>query len=181
VAKKNGQDTLVAEQTTQPGEVPQTQMNTGWLSESSQPDHRRLLLDPTGNRYLEIPTEDIVLTRPLESAEASTGLGGSAVFVKQTAQMVLCRCRPMSVTDFVRLRRVAAKIAAAPVAAAPPRSRAITFGGTPISPYATALAPAAGPYGAPVAAGLQIADALGANVDLADAGESVYDEISSWF
>jgi hypothetical protein len=155
------QDSLVEQQTTQSGEVPQTQVLTGWLSESSQPDHRRLLLDPAGNRYLEIPTEDIVLTRPLDSAESSTGLGGSAVFVKQTAQMVFCRCRPVSVTDFVRLRRAAARLAAAPQP-----TGATTRGA--YDPYIVGGAGLLGGPGAAAATGLALQGLGAAGIDPAE-------------
>ena len=96
------QESIVEEQISQPGEVPQTQMIAGFLAESSQPDHQRVLLDPTGNQYLEIPTADIVSTRSLDTGQTATGLGGSAVFVNQNAHVLRCTVQPMSVLDFVR-------------------------------------------------------------------------------
>jgi hypothetical protein len=151
------QEALVQQQTTQPGEVPQTQAITGWLSESSQPNHQRVLLDPVGNRYLEIPTDDIVLTRSLDSADSSTGLGGSTVFVKQNAQILYCRVRAMSLTDYQRLRRAAARLVAAPPQPAGATTRSA------FDPFAIGAAtmfgsPAAG---AAVGTGLQMAQAAG--------------------
>src|SRR5829696_6405905 len=79
-------------------------MITGFLGESSQPGHQRCYLDPACNEYLDIPTDAIVHTQQLDSAspQSSSGLGGSAVFVKQDAQMTISRSEPISAAQFLQ-------------------------------------------------------------------------------
>ena len=122
------QDPLVENQISQPGEVPQTQMLTGFLAESSQPGHTRVLLDPTGNRYVDIPTEDVVHTQSLEGE-----MTGSAVFVKQNAHLVYSQSRAMPVSEFLQGSITGAFLpgaGAAPQAAA--RCLAFTAGESPV-------------------------------------------------
>jgi len=79
-------------------------MITGFLGESSQPGHQRCYLDPACNEYLDIPTDAIVHTQQLDPASAlsPSGLGGSAVFVKQDAQMTISRSEPISAAQFLQ-------------------------------------------------------------------------------
>jgi len=79
-------------------------MITGFLAESSQPGHQRCYLDPACNEYLDIPTDAIVHTQQLDPASAlsPSGLGGSAVFVKQDAQMTISRSEPISAAQFLQ-------------------------------------------------------------------------------
>jgi hypothetical protein len=83
------QDDLVRELVPDPRAVPNAKMFVGLLGASAQDGHWRLYLSTGLKAYLEVPEEDVLLTRSLKSPE--NPLGGTAVWIRADAQLHVTR------------------------------------------------------------------------------------------
>src|SRR5580700_7312048 len=69
-----GNDNFIRHIVTDPKNVPDVMLLTGYLGASSQEDHERLYLSPDLSNYVEIPKAAILHQAPLPKEQAAHGL-----------------------------------------------------------------------------------------------------------
>lgn len=83
------QDDLVDRLMPDPSQPQSLTILSGFLARSQQAGHWRLYLTPTLDEYVEIPEENIVHSRSLESGESA--LGGTMVWVRSSTPLQYTR------------------------------------------------------------------------------------------
>jgi hypothetical protein len=88
-SKELGQDKLVEHLVTDPSQVPDIKMLSGFIGKSGRDGWLRLYLTPELNEYVEISQEEIIHHRRLDTSE--TSLGGTVVWVRRGTNLVHTR------------------------------------------------------------------------------------------
>lgn len=83
------QDDLIRQLVPDPSEVPDTKVFFGFLGASDRDGYCRLYLTTGLSDYLEIPEDDVLLRKPLQTAE--NPLGGTALWVRAEATVHVSR------------------------------------------------------------------------------------------